>query len=514
MEAQPMNKTLLLMAVLALALLPVANADFVSQGLVARYSFDDCTAKDVTGGGSDGNIIGAVCVDGGIQGSKAMQFNGENNYIDLRSPTAFPDGSSPRTLCGWGKPNTTYWGWGWIASYGNDGTGKAMFIGMNGDTLYGGGMYDDVTLQNFWDAGTWSFICLTYDGTTAKLYENGKLAGIKDKNWNLEKKEAYIGKQVAHEEYWKGLIDEVTVYNRVLSEAETKQLYDYYAACAEGESKCDGNNTITCVNNQWKSAACRAKQKCSLKDGKAVCESALPKICEAYSKRCLGSELQSCSSDGTEWSKSKTCTAGCEEVYGTAQCKSTTPAKSYTYTSSSGSSSAAGAAGVLGVFGAILGAGLLIIAIAAILGLVSFVLWIWFIIEIIKAKNDSGWKILWGAAITFLGLLGIAVYYFIGRKDRLTEESQASQASETQAARPAQPMAPPSGGYQPQLPERRSPPAPSAPKIPPMLDPATQQLVGYIRASRSQGAGDDAIRQALLGAGWPQEKIDEAFANS
>jgi hypothetical protein len=47
-----------------------------------------------------------------------------------------------------------------------------------------------------------------------------------------------------------------------------------------------------------------------------------------------------------------------------------------------------------------------------------------------------------------------------------------------------------------------------------MLDPATQQLIGYIRASRSQGAGDDAIRQALLGAGWPQEKIGEAFANS
>ncbi|MEM0475185.1 MAG: DUF2341 domain-containing protein [Candidatus Norongarragalinales archaeon] len=232
-EVRLMKKSMVILFFLWVgALLPLANAEFVFQGLVARYSFNDCTAKD-TCGLAEGNIIGATCVDGGIKDSKAMQFNGVNNYIDLRKPASFPDKKRPRTLCGWGKPVSTSEGWGWIASYGSNYRGGAMFIGRRGKMLYGGGISDDITLPESWTANEWKFVCLTYDGTTARLYDNGKLAGIQDKDWNVKMEAAYIGRQVGYEEYWAGLIDEVTVYDRALSDAEIKQLYDYYVAPPE-----------------------------------------------------------------------------------------------------------------------------------------------------------------------------------------------------------------------------------------------------------------------------------------
>lgn len=42
-----------------------------------------------------------------------------------------------------------------------------------------------------------------------------------------------------------------------------------------------------------------------------------------------------------------------------------------------------------------------------------------------------------------------------------------------------------------------------------MVDP---NLVNYIKDSRSQGASDDIIRQALFSAGWQEQQVNDAFS--
>jgi len=51
--------------------------------------------------------------------------------------------------------------------------------------------------------------------------------------------------------------------------------------------------------------------------------------------------------------------------------------------------------------------------------LVSFIAFIWAIIDILKAKNETNWKILWVIICLFLGLIGVIIYYFVGRKQKM-----------------------------------------------------------------------------------------------
>lgn len=44
------------------------------------------------------------------------------------------------------------------------------------------------------------------------------------------------------------------------------------------------------------------------------------------------------------------------------------------------------------------------------------------------------------------------------------------------------------------------------------MDPHLQSLIHYISAHRQHGSGDDKIRSELLGVGWPEHMINQAFA--
>jgi len=97
-------------------------------------------------------------------------------------------------MAGWGKTNSIAGGWRWIAAYGSGGTSLAMFIGMNGTGLYGGGYGDDVFASGFWEVGVWHHICLTYDGSIARLYADGTEVASTTKNWDLVLNRAHLGR--------------------------------------------------------------------------------------------------------------------------------------------------------------------------------------------------------------------------------------------------------------------------------------------------------------------------------
>jgi hypothetical protein len=190
---------------------------------VASYSLEQ-NVLDTTGA-HNGTNNGATFTEGEV-GTYAAAFNGTSQYITIGTPSSLPTAKAARTLAGWAQSNSTAGGYRWIAAYGAPTTDEAMFIGMNGTSLVGGGYGDDLSVANFWDTN-WHFIVLTYYGTTAKLYADGALLTSAAKTWTLTNTYAYIGRQVNGAEYWNGAIDQVQIYNYALSATQVTNLYNH-----------------------------------------------------------------------------------------------------------------------------------------------------------------------------------------------------------------------------------------------------------------------------------------------
>ena len=101
-------------------------------------------------------------------------------------------------------------------------------IGRNGCVAIVGSGINAVT-------GVWYHVVGTCDGSTAKLYVNGQLmnSGWVDANYVGSSASLRIGGSVCCGEYFAGLVDEATLYNRALSPAEVFDLFD-----AGGSGKC------------------------------------------------------------------------------------------------------------------------------------------------------------------------------------------------------------------------------------------------------------------------------------
>ncbi len=198
----------------------------VDPNLVGWWKLDDeksGMAVDHSGWEFYGELRGDVRWVEGCYGD-ALQFDGDNDYVDLGCPLAWASGAAPRSMCAWAKTDSIDAGWRWIAAYGSEGTDLAMFIGLNGADLYGGGYGDDLFIANFWEADVWHHICLTYDGVTARLYADGTEVISAPKAWNLVLSRAHIGRQVNnYAEFWAGAIDDARIYNKALTPEEVKQ---------------------------------------------------------------------------------------------------------------------------------------------------------------------------------------------------------------------------------------------------------------------------------------------------
>jgi hypothetical protein len=198
-----------------------------TTNLVGHYKFDEgsgAKAVDSSGRGHDGAIVGSVdWIAGMVNG--AVVLGGDGDWVDLGNPADWPAGREPRSLCAWARTEDVLATWHWIAAYGTGATSQAMFIGLNGVALYGGGYGNDVYVANFWEVDVWHHIALTYDGTTARLYADGVEVASAAKNWNLVRRQARIGQQVnEYNEFWNGAIDDVRIYSQTLSPAEVAGL--------------------------------------------------------------------------------------------------------------------------------------------------------------------------------------------------------------------------------------------------------------------------------------------------
>ena len=242
------------------------------QNLVLYYSFhageDPNTAVDVSGGNFHGQIHGARYAKDEILGG-AMILDGDDDYISI--PDIYLEGF---TISAWVKPEpgsinnrrifTLYDEGHCYAVEGHTRGGisvGAEKIGgkgtkttdVAGETASGeAGETLDLAVESrgepsskqLWaesnwaedsqfsdydwrfKPNTWTYITVTYDGVTGRIYRNGKLKEEGDIPAEGFTGTAYIGGIDKHNGgFWRGMLDEVALFNRALTEEEVGQLY-------------------------------------------------------------------------------------------------------------------------------------------------------------------------------------------------------------------------------------------------------------------------------------------------
>jgi len=197
----------------------------VTDGLVAFYTLDEKdidgdVVKDVSGNGNDAKIIGKLEI---VQGmiDECLKFDGQQNYVEI---PALGDWEQASVEC-WAYAETLAPSYQGIVSTWQWAPGKVHFKFESHQIQVH--KNDGVKIRFNCEEKKWYHIVYTCDtkANELKLYVNGELvdqgvAGSTPQNFN----ERRIGSE--HDgRYLNGMVDEVRLYNRILSEDEVKQNY-------------------------------------------------------------------------------------------------------------------------------------------------------------------------------------------------------------------------------------------------------------------------------------------------
>jgi hypothetical protein len=218
---------------------PAAPSTFVAvnpAGLVAALSFSEgtgTTVNDLSGTGNNGVISGATWTAAGRYG-KALSFDGVSNWITINdAPSlALTTGMTieawvnPASLTGWQsvlyKEDPEAIGLAW-ALYSSDSTAPpAAYAAIAGSS----NPWTHVMGASMLTLNTWTHLAATYDGASLRLYVNGTLVRTMALPGRLVQGSGplRVGGNAPSIPYggqfFKGLIDEVRVYNRALSQSQ------------------------------------------------------------------------------------------------------------------------------------------------------------------------------------------------------------------------------------------------------------------------------------------------------
>jgi PKD repeat protein len=206
-----------------------ASTSTGTSGLVAAYGFDETTGTQALDGSGNGNH-GAVSNAGRSSFSKfggALYFNGYNSLVTASDSNSL-DLSGAMTLSAWVYP--TSWTTGWKSLIMKERSGGLAYalsansdLGQPATTLRIGSRDRQLHAGSHLPSSTWTHLAATYDGATQRLYVNGVQVGSRAQAGGIETSAHPLrigGNTVWANQYFQGMIDEVRIYNRALSQAE------------------------------------------------------------------------------------------------------------------------------------------------------------------------------------------------------------------------------------------------------------------------------------------------------
>ena len=234
--------------------------DYVpSNGLAAFYTFDG-NANDSSTNQNNGTVHGAVLSeDRNMNPNSSYFFDGQDDYIDmgldnsLQIQNSFSASVWFKAMGGSCNPrifeskDDSGGGGGYALALATGSTRLVIALfGANGDE-YGFSNIDDVFIPH-----TWTHIAFTVNGGTgeAKLYVNGQLFLSQTRDTPLTTEITYEGSlnvgniDPTRCDWYRGNIDDLGIWNRILNSEEVLQLYNLQTASTN-----DYSNTITIYPN-------------------------------------------------------------------------------------------------------------------------------------------------------------------------------------------------------------------------------------------------------------------------
>ena len=204
----------------------VATVSLVIAGaLVLHLPFDQAAtngvAPDSSGHGFNGtfrNMSATNFVPGKV--SSALVFDGANDYVEVADKTLLRL-TDQQTLCAWIKPDNTN-NFRQIIGKGTYSYNVAVSFSKIRYVLSDGTTTKTVDSVSKVPTGVWTHVTCTYDGSYARIYLNGQL----DKKvvCTLVPTQSTAALQIGYgggsSYYFKGLIDDLRLYLRVLSSEE------------------------------------------------------------------------------------------------------------------------------------------------------------------------------------------------------------------------------------------------------------------------------------------------------
>lgn len=226
----------------------------IPDGLLLYLAFDEGkggTAKDTSGNKFDGELNGGAKWDDG-KVNKSIRFNGSDAFIsvpplevdpeaftiefwfspakDLDSGGARMDLMYAHTGCC--RPHITF------NRQKDGGIGLHAEFGGNGDQ---GPISDLTTATGKWKAGEWYHWAGTANKTETKVYVNGKFEKkLKSKgvpNLRYEEHGISIGSASGNSNWFSGRMDEIRIWERVLTDAEIKKAADLTLLAVDAKGK-------------------------------------------------------------------------------------------------------------------------------------------------------------------------------------------------------------------------------------------------------------------------------------
>ncbi len=215
--------------------------DSLKQGLVAYYPFNG-NAKDESGNGNDGKVISATLAeDRNGENARAYSFDGENDLIEI-PPSRSINAMRSLSITFWMKANKVqtpgrngYTGLVTRWSYENLTSAFGIVI-IKGKIAVSVWPSRNVNQFMPFEKEVWQHIVYTHDVSDATFYVDGKLESQRQLPINLRESNIplIVGadnyKMILKHRFFSGQIDNVRIYNRALSEAQVKALYEFEKA--------------------------------------------------------------------------------------------------------------------------------------------------------------------------------------------------------------------------------------------------------------------------------------------
>jgi hypothetical protein len=237
---------------------------FPSSGLISYWNMDENDPNAIDrGSNNNGNASAGVSVVPG-KISNGRSFNGGTGQLTIQK-TASLSYFPALTVSGWVKPTNCAGGpnphntlftqqYGFLLAF-DPSCRVANYMDPDGiGGWYGPDGNNGVVTAN---SSTWSHMVMTWDGSTIRSYLNGSLISGSGRatsgTWNMNSSRFFIGRRndcVGCEQALIGVMDEVGIWNRVLSSGEITTLFNGGSGLTYNGPSVPRNLNVSSGNNQ------------------------------------------------------------------------------------------------------------------------------------------------------------------------------------------------------------------------------------------------------------------------